>query len=552
MLLVTDNRTQVAILKGEGDELAAEKIVSALCLNTAEIQVRNARDQDKELLLSNCIIIGSSQSNPLISGFLEKAGLNGRYRQLNGEGYILKTISDKILLVAGATRVSTLYAACDLKNYYLNYGEKTISADELNIIEEPILKYRWFWNWDSRTHWVPVSNRKILSGHGNGFYPHRYEYEKDVFIQDFKTMLDYAAELHINGVVIWGFLRDEHGGVEAAQELCRFAEERGVRIIPGVGPNQYNGFYYSGNNRFNSITWTQGRPDLQALGPVDGFEKAEPIPTTLCLQKAENQSWLRDGVNWMYDSFDSIGGLDVETSEAWVCNCEDHKRISKGIHLSGSDQETYTAFPDDVELAARIIMKEARRRDPEAWIVLNTYNDLGTYPEKMIQRLMEITPEAIVLWMERVRCQAKGKYPGINKALVFNWAPRGFDKVYHPLQWYKDSIENAWRNGMDGVQIFGEGGAYLPCFELAYLAFSALAWNPRISLDQLVRKYLARFWGGEKAAMSLLEILPLVKMDINKAYQEAEKNAVSMDSTAKTHWEHLLKHILNQRTGERK
>ena len=69
----------------------------------------------------------------------------------------------------------------------------------------------------------------------------------------------------IGGVTIYGFLRDNHGGVEAAQELCRYATERGVRILPGVGINAYGGIYWEGDHKYNLTTWLRQHPELRAV-----------------------------------------------------------------------------------------------------------------------------------------------------------------------------------------------------------------------------------------------------------------------------------------------
>jgi len=481
MLLVKGRQPQVAIFKGQGDDLSVEKIVSALGVEPAHIQVVDVSKHQGRLPSKGAIIVGSLQSNRLVEALLEEAGLHSQYARLTQEGYLLKTLDDK-LLVIGKGGSGTLYAACDLKNFYFRYGEDEIGVPDLHVIENPVFKYRWFWNWDSRTHWVRAPDRKLLTRHANGWYPHAYGNGRELFL------LDFAAEHHINGVIVWGFLRDEHGGVEAAKELCEFASKRGVRIMPGVGPNQYNGFYYQGDHKFNSITWAGDRPYLRALGPTEGFNRPEPIPTTLCLLKKENQSWLRDGVNWMYDNF-AVGGFDVETSESWVCQCEDHKRLQRGPHRFG-----------DVELAQRIIMEEVRKRDPQSWIVLNPYDHQGGYSKEQLSKLVEAMPESIVLWYERRAADHKGKYPGKRNIQHLGWAPRGYENPNPSLEAYKASLENAWRNEVDGVMLHGEGGAYLPNFETVYLAFSALAWNPKMGLDSLEDRIL-RFRTVNKGAL---------------------------------------------------
>ena len=68
----------------------------------------------------------------------------------------------------------------------------------------------------------------------------------------------------IPAVVVYGMFRDSHGGVEAAQALCRYANERGVRILPGVAINAYGGIYREGDHPFNLATWLRKHPELSA------------------------------------------------------------------------------------------------------------------------------------------------------------------------------------------------------------------------------------------------------------------------------------------------
>ena len=66
------------------------------------------------------------------------------------------------------------------------------------------------------------------------------------------------AEYGLNGLIIWGFIRDSHGGVAASRELCRYAAERGVRVLPGVGTSGYAGYVFEGNHRYNAHTCESG------------------------------------------------------------------------------------------------------------------------------------------------------------------------------------------------------------------------------------------------------------------------------------------------------
>jgi len=65
----------------------------------------------------------------------------------------------------------------------------------------------------------------------------------DGFLADYTRLADFMSRNCIPAVVIYGMFRDSHGGVAAAQTLCRYANDRGVRILPGVAINAYGGVY---------------------------------------------------------------------------------------------------------------------------------------------------------------------------------------------------------------------------------------------------------------------------------------------------------------------
>ena len=113
------------------------------------------------------------------------------------------------------------------------------------VEEKAAFDYRVFWTWDNRITWGEENSRICWA---------------EVFVDDYKRLIDFCAQSRINAIIIWGFLRDEHGGVDAAQELCNYAKSRGVRLLPGVGTSRYGGFYFR-ESSFCSIKWLEQHPD---------------------------------------------------------------------------------------------------------------------------------------------------------------------------------------------------------------------------------------------------------------------------------------------------
>jgi hypothetical protein len=47
----------------------------------------------------------------------------------------------------------------------------------------------------------------------------------EAYVADYRRLIDWASRNRFNGVIVWGFLRDSHGGIAAAQTICKYANE---------------------------------------------------------------------------------------------------------------------------------------------------------------------------------------------------------------------------------------------------------------------------------------------------------------------------------------
>ncbi len=59
-----------------------------------------------------------------------------------------------------------------------------------------------------------------------------------------------------------------HGGAKAARDLCLYARDRGVGILPGVGLCSYGGYYFEGDHPFNLDTYLRRHPERAESGSV--------------------------------------------------------------------------------------------------------------------------------------------------------------------------------------------------------------------------------------------------------------------------------------------
>ena len=76
---------------------------------------------------------------------------------------------------------------------------------------KPALPSSYFWTWDHRTNWV-LDDPGCL----NWGWRNKYLKQPETFVEDYRRLTDLAAGLGVKGIIIWGFLRDSHGGIEYA------------------------------------------------------------------------------------------------------------------------------------------------------------------------------------------------------------------------------------------------------------------------------------------------------------------------------------------------
>jgi hypothetical protein len=155
------------------------------------------------------------------------------------------------------------------------------------------------WCWDARMTWDDEPSNiqtKMADAEKRFLYTKRPE----SYLTGFRRLVDYCAAHGIWGIVIWGFLRDSHGGIAAAKDLCNYASDKGVAILPGVGLCSYGGYYYEGDHPFNIDTYLRIHPERGSMAIVEGQNRE--VRPVLDPSLAANQRWWRDGLEWMLDT----------------------------------------------------------------------------------------------------------------------------------------------------------------------------------------------------------------------------------------------------------
>jgi len=557
-------------VQGSGDSYAARKLAGELLKYASSVPVIGASEQVPASTPA-VIYVGTLTSNPALAEAASALGWKSEIEKLPPEGYLIRTGARgarNVIVLAGGDRTGAIYAAADLKNFYLMRSGGNLSVGALHYTEIPRMKYRWFWNWDNRTNWDLLDHDDVYSPKLEATESVRpYRKRPEAYLKNMKLCVDYMSEHKLNGLIIWGFLRDNHGGVKASQELCRYANERGVKIIPGVGPDRhYGGFYHEGNHEFNTETRADKYPLLRSMDKQGKYE-----PRTLCLQKAENREWLRRGFRWLYDNF-PIGGVNFEFSEHAACYTPDCVEARKNQPGQESD------FAKDLARTAPFVMNEAHSIDPKTWISYVTYGGFTAQMQANLPLHIRVAPDYAVCQWTLTNMLTDLVPTGASRSRAAGWAeglgpspwpaglrPPGKHSIGY-THWnafyshnqkgffvdaYRQAARKAHDAGFEGLDTYGEESADLPNVELSYLAFSEFSFNPEMSEEDFLARRVAPLYGGGEAATLALEIARRVgpvrtgqtaaglEQIVELAYRGRRISAES----AKARWDRLIHYV---------
>ncbi|MFO1540931.1 MAG: hypothetical protein ACKOTZ_10915 [Chloroflexota bacterium] len=393
--------------------------------------------------------------------------------------------------------------------------------------ETPGLAYRTFWNWDHSTNWelsqVGVQEIGVFNPYGK---------PPGGFLRDFRRCVDFCSRNRIAAVVIYGFLRDTHGGIEAAQELCRYATERGVRVLPGIAIGSYGGVYWEGDHRYNLATWLRANPQHAAtLEKGVGFQIADlafPLnfprsdyTLSACPSAPETMAWMEDGVAWLSETFE-IGGINIEAGDYGVCGCprcvrrrdnEAEAARRKDVHgdyWSHTDMadnfprlyRTAKAIRPDAWIYSEIqwdnlldpVAHAAQRRLPHGGIYQHTSN--RTYWSRIRNELTRAYVEALPTQPNVIRCQFACQWNGDERTERYALNARVFAEM----------AQVCADRGMTGLTVWGEPSPYTATVEVSYLAFARFTWDPSLTWERFLARDVAPLLGGTDAAQAFVAI----------------------------------------------
>jgi hypothetical protein len=367
---------------------------------------------------------------------------------------------------------------------------------------------RYLWTWDHRMDWAGETPGGIVMGGGGSYRKPAGEY-----LEDYKALIDYvSSHTSFNAIIIWGLLRDTHGGIEAAQELCEYANEHGIRIVPGVGTSGYEGYYFEGDHRYNISTWLKDHPELRAV-TQDGTPH-----NALCPSKPENVEWLQAGCRWLFETF-AIGGINFEIGDFLVCYCEDCKRARAAIAGDAPD------YYKDMAISTAPVARLAREIAPDAWLSYATYT--GFTPD-----MVETPPSWVGLIPPGIICQwtltgmgSDAKWPpGVRPPTELNtgylhWGNKSTHSVHtFFVRRIQDICRRAAEAGFLGLATYGEDPASVFSMRVFYDAWSYFLGNPSASLEDYATTSLAEWFGSPESGREALAIfLDLENRGVDRA-----------------------------------
>ena len=156
--------------------------------------------------------------------------------------------------------------------------------------------YRSYYTWDHSTDWDLTQPGARMGGCHES-----YDKPPEAFIEDYARLIDFMSSVGFNHLIIWGALRDSHGGVDSLRRLIDYGLGRGVRVAPGVGINCYGGVYYEGDHEFSLVQLLHEHPELAGLDadgkPMLGGD--DPRQCIACPRNPAVIDWTGRSLDWL-------------------------------------------------------------------------------------------------------------------------------------------------------------------------------------------------------------------------------------------------------------
>jgi len=377
----------------------------------------------------------------------------------------------------------------------------------------PDFDYRTFYTWDHSTNWDLNQPGVRLRG-----CHETYDKQPQAFIEDYTRLIDYMCSLGLNHLIIWGALRDAHGGVKALRKLVEYGQDNGVRVAPGVGINCYGGVYYEGDHEYSLVNLLQKYPNLAALNEsgTSMIDSQNPRRSVACPRNEKVIDWILRSIRWLMEEVGPLA-IHFETGDYGVCHCNTCQATGpRGKRIS--DEDMAEILPP--------IVAEVKSYDTDCWLSYNHYT--GYTREMMVKPpafARQIPDDVIckwgVSWMlapELARSPDEGwgtvepMSPDVRPPTATNMAhlhfgtgwwncsPRGTIEITRFFR----SIPLVKKVGFQGLCTHGEESALNPPAELNYHVYAALAENANASPAEIAARSVGELYGDESLAAEVL------------------------------------------------
>ena len=414
-----------------------------------------------------------------------------------------------------------------------------------------MIKERFFWTWDHSTNWCVNTPGAQNCGVGN-----EYTKNADMFVHDYKRAIDWCSEHKMTATGIVGMLRDRHGGVKSAREVCAYARERGTSIYIIAGLFAYGGIYYEGENKYSLDRFFEKNPDTIAVD--ENGNKVQKVflgrggtkkQYQGCASNKLLHEFVLESLDWLFREIPELGGIQMESSDTGVCSCRECKKRRGDYNpdepISLSDMAAI--YPD----AAKTI----RAVSPDARVICETYHHFlddacrilaEKEPKGDLLKLLSMPKNTYWQWKCDKRIRTNTWQPGVK--MIENL--RGFNHIMRShtgTQWWggrhtpgieliRRQCKLSYESGLDAVSMFGETSPFHTNAEFNYLAFEYFADNPENSVTDFARDVMAsrlggienaRIFGEYSAYYREIEKIPKAILDIARiAARESDYDVV--------------------------
>ena len=239
---------------------------------------------------------------------------------------------------------------------------------------------RIFWTWDIRMRWA----------HGFCFWQESY-------LQNYRRLIDAAAALAVEGIVIWGFLRDVHGGIDSAKRIVEYAGKKNIKIYPGIGIDDYGGIYCEGDSPYSLDTFLKAHPHMQAVR-ADGTPDTHLWPPNDylprlkgCPSQEELIPYYQESIEWLLQTF-GLSGFQIEQGDSGVCCCEKCRECKR---IACSDAPG--ADPRTSAIRIPTVLNPILARHPDLTVICETYCGLTKETIQNLEEVIDLYPENIIL-----------------------------------------------------------------------------------------------------------------------------------------------------------